>query len=108
MNKTATLASATVSLSLVLAGGGPARGAGLPNVVVIMLDNHGWGELGVYGGGELRGAPTPRLDAFAKEGMQLLESQAQLEGIIIDADNQVSVSSGLKDRVRVLAAPTNE
>ena len=43
-----------------------------PNVVVIMLDNHGWGELGVYGGGMLRGAPTPRLDQFAKEGMQLL------------------------------------
>ena len=43
-----------------------------PNVVVIMLDNHGWGELGVYGGGVLRGAPTPRLDKLASEGMQLL------------------------------------
>jgi arylsulfatase len=43
-----------------------------PNVVVIMLDNHGWGELGVYGGGILRGAPTPRLDTLAQEGMQLL------------------------------------
>jgi arylsulfatase len=43
-----------------------------PNVVVIMLDNHGWGELGVYGGGILRGAPTPRLDQLADEGMQLL------------------------------------
>jgi arylsulfatase len=46
--------------------------ASKPNVVVIMLDNHGWGELGVYGGGILRGAPTPRLDTLAKEGMQLL------------------------------------
>jgi len=43
-----------------------------PNVVVIMADNHGWGELGVYGGGMLRGAPTPRLDQLAKEGLQLL------------------------------------
>ena len=33
-----------------------------PNVIVMMVDNHGWGELGVYGGGVLRGAPTPRLD----------------------------------------------
>lgn len=43
-----------------------------PNVIVMMVDNLGWGELGVYGGGELRGAPTPRLDKFASEGMQLL------------------------------------
>ena len=43
-----------------------------PNVIVMMVDNHGWGELGVYGGGQLRGAPTPRLDELAHEGMQLL------------------------------------
>ena len=42
-----------------------------PNIVVMMVDNLGWGELGVYGGGELRGAPTPRLDALAEEGMRL-------------------------------------
>jgi arylsulfatase len=43
-----------------------------PNIVVMMVDNLGWGELGVYGGGELRGAPTPRLDKLAQEGMRLL------------------------------------
>ena len=42
-----------------------------PNVIVMMVDNLGWGELGVYGGGELRGAATPRLDTLAKEGLQL-------------------------------------
>ena len=41
-----------------------------PNVVVMMVDNLGWGELGVYGGGELRGAPTPRLDQLAAEGLR--------------------------------------
>ena len=33
-----------------------------PNIVLVLMDNPGWGELGVYGGGILRGAPTPRLD----------------------------------------------
>ena len=41
-----------------------------PNVVIMMTDNLGWGELGSYGGGELRGAPTPRLDQLAEEGMR--------------------------------------
>lgn len=43
-----------------------------PNVVIMMVDNLGWGELGVYGGGQLRGAETPRLDQLASEGMRFL------------------------------------
>ena len=43
-----------------------------PNVVLMVTDNLGWGELGCYGGGILRGAPTPRLDKLASEGMRLL------------------------------------
>ncbi|MEE8513872.1 MAG: arylsulfatase [Gammaproteobacteria bacterium] len=43
-----------------------------PNVVFMMMDNLGWGEIGTYGGGILRGAPTPRLDTLAEEGMKLL------------------------------------
>ena len=43
-----------------------------PNVVVMMVDNLGWGEIGTYGGGILRGAETPRLDTLAEEGMKLL------------------------------------
>ena len=42
-----------------------------PNIVFILLDNLGYGELGCYGGGQLRGAPTPRIDALAAEGMRL-------------------------------------
>ncbi|MBW2615462.1 MAG: arylsulfatase [Deltaproteobacteria bacterium] len=42
-----------------------------PNILMIMVDNLGYGELGVYGGGELRGAPTPRIDKLAAEGMRL-------------------------------------
>lgn len=43
-----------------------------PNVVLMVVDNLGWGEIGAYGGGILRGAPTPRLDELANEGLQLL------------------------------------
>lgn len=46
--------------------------ASKPNVVFILADNLGYGELGVYGGGLLRGAPTPRIDRLASEGTRLL------------------------------------
>lgn len=42
-----------------------------PNVILVLADNLGWGELGCYGGGALRGAATPRIDALAKEGLLL-------------------------------------
>jgi len=43
-----------------------------PNIVFILMDNLGYGELGVYGGGVTRGAPTPRIDKLAAEGFRLL------------------------------------
>lgn len=43
-----------------------------PNIVLVLADNLGWGELGCYGGGILRGAPTPRIDALAAEGIRFL------------------------------------
>ena len=43
-----------------------------PNFIYFHVDNLGYGELGCYGGGVLRGADTKRIDAFAKEGFQLL------------------------------------
>ena len=48
-----------------------ATGTGQPNIIVILADNFGYGELGCYGGGITRGAPTPRLDALASEGTRL-------------------------------------
>lgn len=42
-----------------------------PNIVLINMDNFGYGELGVYGGGITRGAPTPRIDELASEGFRL-------------------------------------
>ncbi len=42
-----------------------------PNIVLILADNLGYGELGSYGGGVTRGAPTPHLDKLAEEGTRL-------------------------------------
>ena len=42
-----------------------------PNIVLVFMDNFGWGEPGFNGGGIIRGAPTPRLDALAAEGLRL-------------------------------------
>jgi arylsulfatase A-like enzyme len=50
-----------------------------PNIVLILTDNLGYGELGVYGGGILRGAPTPRIDEIAKEGMMLLNFNVEAQ-----------------------------
>src|SRR5215475_12075609 len=44
---------------------------GKPNIVFILMDNLGYGEVGVYGGGITRGAPTPRIDKLATEGTRL-------------------------------------
>jgi arylsulfatase len=48
-----------------------------PNIVLILSDDFGYGDAGVYGGGENRGMPTPNLDRLAAEGMQFLSFYAQ-------------------------------
>ena len=50
-----------------------------PNIVFILVDNLGYGELGVYGGGTLRGAPTPRIDKLANEGTRLLNFNVEAQ-----------------------------
>lgn len=50
----------------------PAAQSKKPNVVYFLVDNLGMGELSSYTGGALRGATTTRIDAFAQEGMMLL------------------------------------
>ncbi|HEY7022763.1 MAG TPA: sulfatase-like hydrolase/transferase [Ktedonobacterales bacterium] len=50
-----------------------------PNIIVILWDNLGWGEVGCYGGGVLRGAPTPRIDQLASEGARLLNFNVEAQ-----------------------------
>jgi arylsulfatase len=44
-----------------------------PNILFILADNVGYGDIGAYGGGELRGAPTPRIDQLAAESLRLTQ-----------------------------------
>ena len=48
-----------------------------PNIIYVLADDVGWGELGAYLGGKLRGTPSPTLDQMAKEGMKFLSHYAE-------------------------------
>jgi hypothetical protein len=42
-----------------------------PNIIIILADNMGYMDPGCYGGGAVLGAPTPRMDQMAAEGLRL-------------------------------------
>ena len=74
MNRCQVLLAACVLLAGVTASDLEAQRAAAqpstrPNIVLIFPDNLGWGEVGVYG--SVRGAPTPRIDKLAAEGIRL-------------------------------------
>jgi arylsulfatase A-like enzyme len=75
--------STVVVIGLVLAIGVPTSAqqpqGKKPNIVLMLMDNLGYGELGVYGGGILRGAPTPRIDKLASEGFRLLNFNVEAQ-----------------------------
>lgn len=48
-----------------------------PNIIYILADDIGWGELGAYGGGKVRGTPTPNLDKLATRGTKLLSHYSE-------------------------------
>ena len=48
-----------------------------PNIIYILADDVGWGELGWQGGGKHRGTPTPQLDKMAFEGMRFNMAYAE-------------------------------
>ena len=55
-------------LALLALAAGPAAAQKKPNVVMLMSDDVGWGDYGVYHGGAALGHPTPNIDRLAKEG----------------------------------------
>ncbi len=48
-----------------------------PNILFIVSDDTGYGDLGPYGGGEGRGMPTPNIDRLAQDGMTFFSFYAQ-------------------------------
>ena len=50
-----------------------------PNIVIVFLDNFGWGEPGFNGGGITRGAPTPRMNKLASEGFRLTNFNVEVQ-----------------------------
>ena len=57
------------SLALVLTASQAFAADPKPNIVVLMTDDTGWGDFGIYsGGGAALGHPTPNVDRIGKEG----------------------------------------
>lgn len=50
-----------------------------PNVVIVFMDNFGWGEPGFNGGGITRGAHTPQMDKLADEGLRLTNFNVEVQ-----------------------------
>jgi len=73
------IATALVGAMAFVSTVGRAADANKPNIVFIFTDNLGYGELGCYGGGILRGCATPRIDKLASEGMRLLNFNVEAQ-----------------------------
>lgn len=66
----AVISISAVAISQVRAGGGPAPVNRTPNVVVVITDDQGYGDLGVHGNTKIR---TPNLDRLANESVSLTD-----------------------------------
>ncbi|UVC09604.1 arylsulfatase [Rhizobium sp. TH2] len=72
----ASSAALLASASL-MTGSAAAQASSKPNILLIVSDDTGYGDLGPYGGGVGRGMPTPNIDKMADEGMTFHSFYAQ-------------------------------
>jgi arylsulfatase A-like enzyme len=78
MNKQFRILKRAALCSAMLAVCGLAQAqASKPNILLIVSDDTGYGDLGPYGGGVGRGMPTPNIDKMAEEGMTFFSFYAQ-------------------------------
>jgi arylsulfatase len=74
---TALSASAALGLTQCATAQTTGTAGSKPNIILIVSDDFGYGDAGVYGGGIGRGMPTPALDKMAQEGMTFFDFYAQ-------------------------------
>jgi arylsulfatase A-like enzyme len=48
-----------------------------PNILLLVVDDMGWGDIGANGGGVVIGAPTPNIDQLAQQGLRLTSAYSQ-------------------------------
>jgi len=48
-----------------------------PNIIIFVIDDLGYGDIGCFGGGEAVGSPTPHIDRLAREGFRLTSVYSQ-------------------------------
>jgi arylsulfatase A-like enzyme len=77
MKRSTSLAAAALFAMLAVILPSLAFGQSKPNILFIVSDDTGYGDLGPYGGGEGRGMPTPAIDRMAADGMTFFSFYAQ-------------------------------
>ena len=97
---------AAAGVCALLLGVGMAAAQDKPNILLIVSDDTGYGDLGPYGGGEGRGMPTPNIDALAAEGKTFFSFYAQPSCTPGRAAMQTGRFPNRRDRTFSRSAPT--
>ncbi len=79
MNKVNWTRFSLPALAVLMCFSSAATAADRPNIILVFMDNFGWGEPGFNGGGIIRGARTPRLDQLADEGLRLTNFNVEVQ-----------------------------
>src|SRR5512147_337169 len=77
MKRLNVLLTFMIGVTALLTVAATAQAADKPNILFIVSDDTGYGDLGPYGGGEGRGMPTPNIDRLAEDGMTFFSFYAQ-------------------------------
>lgn len=91
MNSTlrCVVGSMSILLGFMLAGSSIAQAQARPNVIVIMVDDMGYGDLGCYGSKKIN---TPRIDRMASEGLRFTDFYS---GTSVCAPSRAALMTGL-------------
>ena len=89
------MASAIAGLATAFAAPAIAQQTQKPNIIFILSDDTGYGDLGPYGGGAGRGMPTPNIDRLAAEGMTMMIVSHEMAFARRVADRVLFMDEGL-------------